>query len=145
MALIGIGGIQCLWFLITGHHSFVGDLLRLAFFAGVPLYFGFRILRRDRNIRIRAEAETRKALRSIREKELMRLASQTRGMLTTAQIVQSTSMTAAEAEEILHDLIIRRIADVYTARDAQAVYEIHEFSPARELERRHIASALNRE
>ena len=52
-------------------------------------------------------------------------------------------MTGAEAEDILHEFIIRGIADVYTARDGQAVYEIHEFSPARELERRHIAAVLD--
>jgi hypothetical protein len=142
--LIGIGSLQCVGFLLSGHPNLFGDMVKLTFFAGIPLYSGFRILHNDRKARQKAEAEMQHALRSIRERELLQLASLTRGLITTSQIVQSTSMTAAQAEEILHDFIVRRIADVYTARDGHAVYEIHEFSSARELERRHIASALNR-
>jgi hypothetical protein len=143
--LIFFGLFILLGLLIGKSSGILATALTFLFFVAVPMAAGIQLLRGDRKAKERAAAESKQLLRASHEKEILRLAEQKGGVLTVSQIVKETSMDASEAEAALHELIVKRLADLRTAADGQAIYEFPEFADIQEFEKRRIQSDLLRE
>ena len=144
--LIGIGLFMLLGFVSsTKHTGFVANAVTFLLLVVAPITGGIALIRGQKQEKLRAAQETKNLLESAREKEILRLAEQKKGLLTVSQIVMESSMNAAEAEDVLHELIVKRLVDMRTNPDGQVVYEFLEFTDAQEFERRKLESGLIRE
>ncbi len=144
--LIGFGLFMLLGFASSNQsHGFVANAVAFLLFVVAPIAGGITLLRGKQKEQLRAAQETKKLLESAREKEVLRLAEQKKGLLTVSQIVKESSMNASEAEDVLHELIVKRLVDMRTNSDGLVVYEFIEFTDAREFEQRKLESGLIRE
>ena len=128
-----------------GSRGLVANIMTFLLLVVAPIAGGITLLRGKKKEQLRAAQETKKLLQSAREKEILRLAEQKKGLLTVSQIVKESSMNASEAEDVLHELIVKRLVDMRTNPDGQVVYEFLEFTDAREFEQRKLESDLIRE
>jgi len=144
--LIGFGLFMLLGFISGGaSRGLVANAVAFLLLVVAPIGAGITLIRRQKQEKLSAAQETRKLLQSAREKEILRLAEQKKGLLTVSQIVKESSMNASEAEDVLHELIVKRLVDMRTNPDGQVVYEFIEFTDAQEFEQRKLESRLIRE
>lgn len=144
--LIGFGLFMLLGFVSGGgSRGLVANIVAFLLLVMAPIAGGITLIRGQKKEKVHAAQETRKLLQSAREKEILRLAEQKKGLLTVSQIVKESSMNASEAEDALHELIVKRLVDMRTNPDGQVVYEFIEFTDAQEFEQRKLESGLIRE
>lgn len=136
-SLIFLGLFMLLGFLAsTQEYNFLVDGIMLLLFVFAPILTGSFLVRSYFKAKQRAIEYYKKYTRAAREKEIIRLAQQKGGRVTIPEIVAETSMDAAEAEEIINDLIVKRFADMKMLDSGALVYEFFEMVHTNELEER---------
>jgi len=144
--LIGLGLFMLVGFVSGGgSRGLIANIMAFLLLVVAPLGGGIMLLRGQKREKLQAAQETKNLLQSAREKEILRLAEQKKGLLTVSQIVKESSMNAAEAEDVLHELIVKRLVDMKTNPEGQVAYEFLEFTDAKEFEQRRRESELLRE
>ena len=144
--LMAFGGFMFLGFLATiKESSWDVNAAAFALVVAAPILGGIAILRAQRKAKRLAIEEKLHQERAARERAILQLAEEMKGRLTLTQVLRASEMTANEAEDILHDLVVKRVADVHTAPDGQAVYEFLQFLNDQDLQSRRLESGLLRE
>lgn len=129
--LIFIGLFMMLgMFVSQTSHGFIVESLTFLLFVVAPLIGGSLLIRNSGLRKKQAAEEAKKLLHDSREKEIFRLAKEKGGFVTLAEVVSETSMNSSEAEDMLNDLVIKRMADLKMSPDGQVAYEFFDSLPS---------------
>lgn len=106
----------------TKDYPFIVDIFRFALFIVLPMTAGGMLIKRHYGDKEKAKSESEKIHKIAREKEVLKYIRAS-GKVTIADLVSETSVNADEAEEILNDLIVKRLVDMTMDETGGTVYE----------------------
>jgi hypothetical protein len=114
--------------LSTKSSNLLADCILLLLFAVAPFAGGVLLIRNSYVTKKKIEREARMKVFSDHEKEILKLAREKDGFLTVAEIVAETTMNADEADELLRELVLKRLADMKITDQGTVIYEFLELT-----------------
>lgn len=143
--LIFIALVMLLGFLAsTTPAPFLVDAVMLTLLVVGPAALGTFQIRNYFRAQKNALLKSKKELLIQREKEVLRLAKQNGGLLSVSDIVSETSMDIDEADAILREFVIKRMADIRTADNGAVTYEFFDLLRDSDAEDDHERSEPDR-